>query len=150
MSLPPVPRRRRVGHHLAHRVPVQVERPVGFPDAHPLHHHRSQDPQVYFHLEHPSHHPLVQLRTYGWRRAVRFSTAECQPVDPPTWDALAPPLTSLTAAFRRGLPPLTAPSHSPPLPRSPPVPPLLLWRPPLWGRSGCCDPGPVASFSVRR
>ena len=56
-SLPPVARRRRVGQHLAHRVPVQTEHPGGFPNAHPLHHHPSSDPQVHVHLEHPSHHP---------------------------------------------------------------------------------------------
>ena len=37
-GLSPVTRRRRVGQHLAHRVPVQAEHPRGFPNAHPFHH----------------------------------------------------------------------------------------------------------------
>ena len=43
-ALSPVARRRGVGQHLAHRVPVQTEHPGGFPDAHPLHHHRPANP----------------------------------------------------------------------------------------------------------
>ena len=43
-SLSPVARRDRVGQHLAYGVPVQAERPGWFPDAHPIHHHRSSDP----------------------------------------------------------------------------------------------------------
>ena len=39
-ALSPVARRHRVGQHLAHRVPVQAEHAGGFPNAHPLHHHR--------------------------------------------------------------------------------------------------------------
>ena len=27
---------------------------------------------TFVHLEHPSHYPLAQLQTYGWRRAVLF------------------------------------------------------------------------------
>ena len=55
--LPPAARRDRVGGHLAHRVPVQAERPGCLPDAHPIDHHRSPDPQVHFHSIHPPHHP---------------------------------------------------------------------------------------------
>ena len=55
--LPPVAWRDRVGGHLAHCVPVQAKHPGGLPDAHPFHHHCLADPQVHFHLEHPSHHP---------------------------------------------------------------------------------------------
>ena len=55
--LSPVTRRRRIGQHLAHRVPVQTEHPSRLPDAHPLHHHRPADRQIYVHSVHPWHHP---------------------------------------------------------------------------------------------
>ena len=35
----------------------------------------------------------VDFNPYGWRRAVQFSTAKCQSVNPPTRHTLAPPLT---------------------------------------------------------
>ena len=56
-ALPPVARRHRIGQHLAHRVPVQPERPRRLPEANPLHHHCHADPQIYVHSVHPSHHP---------------------------------------------------------------------------------------------
>ena len=43
-GLSPVARRHRVGHNLAHRVPVQAEHPGDLPYAHPIHHHRLSDP----------------------------------------------------------------------------------------------------------
>ena len=48
---------RRIGQHLAHRVPVQPELPRRLPDAHPLHHHRPADTKIHFHSIHPLHHP---------------------------------------------------------------------------------------------
>ena len=56
-DLSPVARRRGIGQHLAHRVPVQTEHPGSLPDAHALHHHRPANPQIYVHQVHPSHHP---------------------------------------------------------------------------------------------
>ena len=60
-DLSPVPRRHGVGQHLAHGVPVQAKRPGCFPHAHPIHHHRPSDPQIYVHSVHPSHHPWGRL-----------------------------------------------------------------------------------------
>ena len=41
--------------------PVQTEHPGCFPHAHPIHHHRPANPQIYVHLIHPSHHPWGRL-----------------------------------------------------------------------------------------
>ena len=62
--LPAVARRHGVGQHLAHGVPVQAKRPRSLLDAHPLHHHRPANPQIYVHLVHPSHHPWGRLQPY--------------------------------------------------------------------------------------
>ena len=48
-ALPPLPRRRRICHHLAHRVPVQTECPRRFPDAPAFDHHRPADTKIHFH-----------------------------------------------------------------------------------------------------
>ena len=56
-ALSPVTRWRRIGQHLAHRVPVQTEHPGSLPNAHPIHHHCPANPQIYVHAVHPSHHP---------------------------------------------------------------------------------------------
>ena len=45
-ALPCVALGRRIGQHLAHRVPVQVERPGGLPNAHPLHQASSSHPKI--------------------------------------------------------------------------------------------------------
>ena len=55
--LPPVARRRGVGQHLAHRVPVQAEHPRRLPDTHAFDHHRPANPQIHVHFVHLSHHP---------------------------------------------------------------------------------------------
>ncbi len=94
-SLSPVARRRGVGQHLAHRVPVQAKLSADLPNALALHHHRPANPQIYVHLVHPSHHPWGRLQPYGRWRAVQFSTAQCQSVNATTWHNLPPPLTIL-------------------------------------------------------
>ena len=48
-----VPWGRRVGQHLAHRVPVQAKHPGGFPNAHPLHHAGPANSCVKLHVVHP-------------------------------------------------------------------------------------------------
>ena len=69
--LPAITRRDRIGQHLAHRVPVQTEYPGCFPHAHPLHHHRPANPQIYVHLIHPStihgvgYNPMNDGRRYS-------------------------------------------------------------------------------------
>ena len=56
-TLSPVPRRDRVGQHLAHGVPVQAKLSGDLPNTLTLHHHRPANPQIYVHSVHPSHHP---------------------------------------------------------------------------------------------
>ena len=80
--------------HLAHGVPVQAKLSGDLPNTLTLHHHRPANPKIYVHLVHPSHHPWGRLQPYGRWRAVQFSTAECQSVNPPTWSTLSPPITA--------------------------------------------------------
>ena len=44
---------RRVGQHLAHRVPVQAKHPGGFPNAHPFYHAGPANSYVNLHVIHP-------------------------------------------------------------------------------------------------
>ena len=62
-SLSPVPRRDRIGQHLAHRVPVQAKLSGDLPNTLTLHHHRPANPQIYVHSVHPSHHPVESTMT---------------------------------------------------------------------------------------
>ena len=100
--LAPVSWRRRVGQHLAHRVPVQAEHPGGFPNAHPFHHAGPANSRVHFHVVHPSHLPKTDNQPYERQRTVRFSTATMQAVDPPTWSTLPPPFTTGTNPLLAG------------------------------------------------
>ena len=61
-TLSPVPRRDRIGQHLAHGVPVQPKLSGDLPNTLTLHHHRPANPQIYLYLEHPSHHPWGRIQ----------------------------------------------------------------------------------------
>ena len=89
-----VPWGRRVGQHLAHRVPVQAKHPGGFPNTHPFHHAGPANPRVHLHCKHPSHLPKTDNQPYGRQRTVRFPAAINQPAEPPTWSTLPPPFTA--------------------------------------------------------
>ena len=56
-------------------------------------------------MVHPWRHPWGRECPYGWRRAVHFSTAECQSVNPPAWSNLPPPITDreILVSFARGM-----------------------------------------------
>ena len=49
-TLSPVPRRDRIGQHLAHGVPVQAKLSGDLPNTLTLHHHRPANPQIYLYL----------------------------------------------------------------------------------------------------
>ena len=55
--LPRVALGRRIGQHLAHRVPVHAEHPRGLPNTHPLHQAGPANLKIHLHVKHPSHLP---------------------------------------------------------------------------------------------
>ncbi len=67
---------RRIGQHLAHRVPVHAEHPRGLPLAHPFHQAGSANLIIHLHGKHPSHLPQAENQIYGRHRVVQFSTAQ--------------------------------------------------------------------------
>ncbi len=73
--LPRVALGRRIGQHLAHRVPMQAEHSGGLPNAHPLHQAGLAHPKIRVHVKHPSHLPTADIQLYGRHQAVQFSTA---------------------------------------------------------------------------
>ena len=73
--LPRVALGRRIGQHLAHRVPMQAEHSGGLPNAHPLHQAGPAHPKIRVHVKHPSHLPTADIQLYGRHQAVQFSTA---------------------------------------------------------------------------
>ena len=61
--------------HLAHRVPVQAERPGGFPNAHPLHQAGPARPKIHLHCKHPLHLPQADSQPFRRRWTVQFPNA---------------------------------------------------------------------------
>ena len=96
-NLPAITRRDRVGQHFAHGVPVQAESPGGIPYAHPLHHHRPANPEIYVHLVHPSHHPWVGYNPMDDGRRYSIQSPILSNL-PPTRPTLSPPFTGRRSA----------------------------------------------------
>ena len=76
------------------------KRPGSLANTLTLHHHRPANPQIYVHLEHPSHHPWVGYDPMndGRRYTIRSPTLSNPP---PTRPTLPPPFTGAWTSGRR-------------------------------------------------